>query len=386
MNQRISPVSLLRHCADVASFYGFVPLRDIEKALPKEARRGRGGFHTFATSLDACTANMLQPARTRGSEPILAFWATTAPSHVPAGINPRDVGEFGMHVVGSPESLGEIVLLKTLFSILTEWGSTVSSVRLNALGDRDSKVRFERDLSAYLRRHTNELCLSCRTALAQNMFAAYSCTGEGCRELLLDAPRAMNFLSEKSRAHFREVLEYIESLGLPYEIDDLLVSDEREQRVVFSLETSEPDATVVASMGGRYDDYVRRMTNKKDGAAVSASLFFRKKGVNRSNMTPPAKSPQPKIYFVQLGARAKLQGLVVLDLLRASGVSVAQSFDANSLGLQLQSAREQGVKHLLIMGQREALDGTIIVRSMQNSSQQIVPVATLPRFLKTLKA
>jgi hypothetical protein len=38
------------------------------------------------------------------------------------------------------------------------------------------------------------------------------------------------------------------------------------------------------------------------------------------------------------------------------------------------------------MGQREALDGTVIVRSTTNSQQTIVPVLTLPKYLKGLRA
>lgn len=379
MTPRVSPVSFLRHCADVASFYGFQPLREIEKGLP--ARRGRGGFHSFTTSTEACAMHITTNKRT---DPILTYYATTAPTHVPPGINVRDVGEFGMHVVGANESLGEIVLLKTMFSIMQEWGMRVSAVRVNALGDKDSKARFERELGGYLRRHLSELCDTCQKATTATPFDIYTCEQEQCRGLLLEGPRTLNFLSEKSRAHFREVLEYIESIGLPYEVDDLLVGDEREPRVVFSLDLTDEDATVVAGVGGRFDEHIRKVLNRKDGAMVSGSLFFRKKGVTKQNTVIPQKQ-QPKIYFVQLGARAKLQGLTVIDMLRAAQVPVAQSFDSHSLAPQLQCAREQGVKHLLIMGQREALDGTVIVRSMQNSSQQIVPLTTLPRFLKTLK-
>ncbi len=379
MTPRVSPVSFLRHCADVASFYGFQPLREIEKGLP--ARRGRGGFHSFTTSTEACAMHITTNKRT---DPILTYYATTAPTHVPPGINVRDVGEFGMHVVGANESLGEIVLLKTMFSIMQEWGMRVSAVRVNALGDKDSKARFERELGGYLRRHLSELCDTCQKATTTTPFDIYTCEQEQCRGLLLEGPRTLNFLSEKSRAHFREVLEYIESIGLPYEVDDLLVGDEREPRVVFSLDLTDEDATVVAGVGGRFDEHIRKVLNRKDGAMVSGSLFFRKKGVTKQNTVIPQKQ-QPKIYFVQLGARAKLQGLTVIDMLRAAQVPVAQSFDSHSLAPQLQCAREQGVKHLLIMGQREALDGTVIVRSMQNSSQQIVPLTTLPRFLKTLK-
>lgn len=379
MTPRLSPVSFLRHCADVASFYGFVPLREIEKGLP--ARRGRGGFHSFTTSTEACAMHITTNKHT---DPILTYYATTAPTHVPPGIHARDVGEFGMHVVGATESLGEIVLLKTMFSIMQEWGMRVSAVRVNALGDKDSKARFERELGSFLRRHLSELCTTCQKTTSTTPFDIYKCEQEQCRGLLLDGPRTLNFLSEKSRAHFREVLEYIESIGLPYEVDDLLVGDEREPRVVFSLDLTDEDATVVAGVGGRFDEHIRKVLNRKDGAMVSGSLFFRKKGVTKQNTVIPQKQ-QPKIYFVQLGARAKLQGLTVIDMLRAAQVPVAQSFDSHSLAPQLQCAREQGVKHLLIMGQREALDGTVIVRSMQNSSQQIVPLTTLPRFLKTLK-
>ncbi len=375
--QQLSPATFVRHASDVASFYGFRPLREVERELiPKRTK----GLHNFATSLDVCTTRV-----TASKEPVLAYYASATPSHLPSGTQARDVGEFGLHVVGASESLGEILLLKTLFSIMTEWGTTVSRVRMNALGDRDSKLRFERELTTYLRKHVQTLDVSCRKSIGESPLSTYVCENETCRELLADGPRAMSFLSEKSRGHFREVLEYVESLGLPYEVDDLLVGDEREQRIVFALDLEDADATVLGSTGGRYDEYIRKSSNRKDGAGVSASIFFRKKGMSRTSFAATAPSKRPKIYFVQLGLRAKLQGLTVVDMFREAQMPISQSFDPSSLGPQLQNARDQGVSHVLIMGQREALDGTVIVRSTTNSSQQIVHLTALPRFLKTLK-
>jgi histidyl-tRNA synthetase len=43
------------------------------------------------------------------------------------------------------------------------------------------------------------------------------------------------------------------------------------------------------------------------------------------------------------------------------------------------------ISHLLIMDQREALDGTIIIRSTRNSSQNIISVQEVPKFLRTLR-
>ena len=382
-----SPSTFITHATDVASFYGFQPIREIERS----ARRARtqGGMarieptrtHSFSSAMSACTTCVVQ----KSTEPVLAFYATPTPSHLPPAFSPRDTAEFGLQVVGTPERLGEVLLLKTLFAITTEWGTPVSRVRVNALGDRDSKVRFERELGSYLRKNAHHLDPTCREELAHNPCGTYNCSNEVCRQILADGPRAMNFLSEKSRQHFRQVLEQIEGLGLPYELDDLLVGDEREPRIVFALDLAKEDGTILTSIGGRFDEYAKRMTGKKEGAAVSASIFFRKKGSERGNFTTTTATTVPKVYFVQLGSRAKLQGLAVLDMLRQAQIPVLQSFDAKSLSPQLESARTLGVPYLLIMGQREALDGTIIIRSMKTSSQNTLTLSALPKYLKTIR-
>ncbi len=374
-----SPITFIRRAGDVATFYGFRPIKEIERGIPATLRPR--GPHTFATAAQTCAALM----QARAGEPVLAFYATPSPTHLPPAHLPREIAEFGLQVIGSPESIGEVIIIKTLFAILTEWGVKAPRIRINALGDRDSKARFERELTAYLRRHAHELDDACRARIGQAPCATYTCTNDVCREVLEGGPRAMNFLSEKSRAHFREVLEHIEGLGFPYELDDLLVGDEREPRILFAIDLPEGDGTIMSSVGGRYDEYLRRTLNKKDTAAVSASIFFRKKGADRTSYATPPQPAVPKVYFVQLGLRAKLQGLAVVDMLRQAQVPMSQSFDAKSLAPQLANARQMGVSHLLIMGQREALDGTIILRSTTNSSQTTLRIDALPRLLKTLR-
>lgn len=377
--QRLSPASFIKHAADVSNFYGFKPMKEVERAVPR-AERIRGA-HSFVTSTALSAAYLAH----KPAQPLLSFYASHAPSHIPSSYLPRETGEFGLQVVGTDDSLGEIVILKTLFAILNEWGAGVSRLRINTLGDRDSKLRFERELSGFLRKRAGDMNECCRAQSAQDAFALYRCGNAPCRELIQDGPRTMNFLSEKSRVHFKDVLEHIERLGFPYELDDLLVGDDREPRLVFELDLEVPDATVLSVVGGRHDDYLRKVTNKKEGSLVSASIFFRNNGIARAHFTPVPTAKMPKVYFVQLGLRAKLEGLAVVDMLRDAGVPVSQSFDAKSLAPQLESAKAQGVSHLLIMGQREALDRTVIIRSANNSSQTIVELSALPRFLKGIR-
>ncbi|MSR70528.1 hypothetical protein EXS62_00605 [Candidatus Kaiserbacteria bacterium] len=391
--ERAAPASFLKHAADVASFYGFRPLREIERKVPGPSSR----THSFAVASSVC----VQSVTARPDEPVLVYWASGTPAHLPVGkaglsmqasaIPAREIGEFGLHIVGVDESLAEVVLLKTIATIMNEWGSPVARVRLNALGDKDSKLRFEREVSLYLRKHASQLHDECRDNLSKNMMGPYACQDELCRSVVSGGPRTMNFLSEKSRLHFREVLEHLEKLSLPYEFDDLLMLDAREPRMLFAFDLAQEDATVLGSLGGRFDDHLRKLSARPMAAAgklmagVSASIFFRKKGLGADSFRLAAPAGVPSVYFIQLGLRAKLEGLAVVDLLRAAQVPILQSFDSSKLTPQLSAARAAGVSHLLIMGQREALDRTILVRAMDNSSQQIVGLAELPRFLKSLR-
>lgn len=372
---RVAPASFIKHSGDIAAYFGFKPMRELER------ERERGSYN-FIKAVAVC-ATAAQP-----TEPALGYFASPAPAHVPADIRASnkyaDLGEFGIIVAGAEESLAEVVLIRTLSTILAEWGTPIVRVRLNALGDKDSKMRFGRELGGYLRKHHDSLDEHCRDTITTEPAAAYLCRNEVCRDILRQGPRAMNFLSEKSRLHFREVLEHIESVGLPYELDDLLMGDERDSRVTFAIDTDQ-DATVVGTLGGRFDDYVRRLAGGKGPGASAASIYFRKGGLSAASFTSLPKSPAPRVYFVQLGLRAKLRGLEVVDMLRQARVPTLQSFDARSLSPQLLSAKQAGISHLLIMGAREALDGTVLLRTMDNSSQTVVALKDLPRFLKNLR-
>lgn len=313
----------------------------------------------------------------------MAYYASASPTHVPIGLSPREVGEFGLTVFGARESVGEVLLLKTAATILDEWGGQVTRVRINALGDRDSRIRFARELSSYLRRQAHHLPDEWRNRAPEDPMAFLASTDEACRQVAEAAPRPVNFLSEKSRAHFKEVLEHLEQLHLPYELDDMLLGDEREPRVVFAIDTND-DATIAGTLGGRYDDHVRRITGRKEATVVHASLYFKKKGLASANFHIEGSTRKPRLYFVQLGLRAKLQSLSVSDILREARIPVLQSFDATRLSPQLQAAQKAGVSHLIIMGQREALDGTVIVRAADNSAQTTLSLRELPKYLRTL--
>jgi len=94
---------------------------------------------------------------------------------------------------------------------------------------------------------------------------------------------------------------------------------------------------------------------------------------------------KPKIYFVQLGFDAKLKSLNIIEMLRKAKVPVLQALSKDSLGTQLSIAEKTGIPYVIIFGQKEAIESSVIVRDMNTRSQETVKIDKLLEYLKKLK-
>ena len=125
---------------------------------------------------------------------------------------------------------------------------------------------------------------------------------------------------------------------------------------------------------------------KRDISAVGVSI-----GVDRvveSNWyagLAPKILKKPKIYFVQLGFDAKLKSLNIIEMLRKAKVPVLQALSKDSLGTQLSIAEKTGIPYVIIFGQKEAIESSVIVRDMNTRSQETVKIDKLLEYLKKLK-
>lgn len=386
MSARELSTSFLKKASDIASFYGFRHAQSLDRELPKGSRLAITGARDADRVAEACVSCMVARAQNpeTKADAMLCFHTNPSPSEAPAGINPKEVAEFAISIVGPQGSIGEIVAMKTLFSILADTGTRVRGVRIGSGGDRDSQMRFARELGVYLKKRHADVGDCCREAMAQDPLSLLRCETGACASVVSEGPRAMSYLSEKSRSHFREVLEYLERAGIGYELDERLVYDPKLPRVLFSIDLEEEDSFIVAARGGRYDDHLRLLTGKKDASIVRASILFKRKGVDRAAFSYAERDRRAKIYFIKLGLEASLKSLTVLDSLRKARIPVYQSFSADKLAPQLSEAERLKVPYLIIMGQREAMQDAVIVRRVETRSQQMVRVNDLPQYLKAV--
>lgn len=375
-----------------ASSYGFAPIETLltrRKLSTKETRIKGTLPHrgTDAMGEEICSVIGKCVSKNNGIPPVeprLFYHLTDDSSHA-RGQKAPGMLRFGLTVLGSDRSLADAFLIKTAVAVLEELGIRLPTVYVNSIGDRDSTVRFIREITSFLRRNAADLPVPVLQASTRDSLRALELLRRREHPLYKNAPRPFAFLSERSRRRLKEVLEYLESTGISYEIDEGLLGHRGTYtETIFEIRVREEEKgseerTVVR--GGRCDELARKMF-KFALPAVGALFEHEHNGALPRRHRTTLAVRHPKVYFIQLGFDAGRESLKVVDLLRRAHIPLHQSLSGEKLAEQLNYAARLNIPYTMIMGQREALDGSVIVRNMQRQSQETVPFLLLAEYFK----
>jgi histidyl-tRNA synthetase len=272
--------------------------------------------------------------------------------------------------------------------MLAEQGYTQTAVEINSIGDRDSIARFARELTSYYRKNINSMTPECRQLMKQDVFELLASHAPGARELNEHAPRAMDFLSEVSKRHLEETLEYLEALKMPYTINNGLIGNRKYcTETIFTIintETTEKKGKPqrVLALGVRYNGLAKRLAMKRDVPGVGISLLVPDTDPKLRKQTK--KMRRPVASFIQLGLESKLISLEIIESLRQVKVPLYLSLAKDRLGAQVSSVEKYHTPYIIVMGKKEAVERTAIVRKTETHAQEIVTLDLLPKHMKKI--
>jgi len=339
----------------------------------------------------------------------------------------REFRQFGLEVIGEEKAIAEATVIKLFVTILQELGLKNLTVRINSIGDKECRPAYRKELVAYYRKNINKLCKNCRQRIKTNPLRLLDCKDEKCQELKKDAPQILGFLCSPCRAHFKETLELLDAFDVSYVIDHTLVRGlDYYSRTVFEIfpenelesgekpkgnnmkENNDPsrNSSLISDdsssssdrqsdaeegknplalvAGGRYDSLSKILSKKEIPASGGAMGMERIIDLVKEH-GKPLKKKRPKIFFIQIGQTARLKSIPLLERFRKAGIPVGQSFAKDGITSQLQVASRLKIPYAVILGQKEALDDSIIIRNMDSRSQETVSMDKAVEVIKNLK-
>ena len=416
----------VRHIAtDIARFYGF------NRIETPHFEKTDLFLHTLGDSTDVIEKQMYS-FRTRGGDMLTLRPEGTAPvarAYIQYGMhtvpqpvklfydgsffrheNPqrgryRELHQFGLEVLGEEDVVVDALIIRLLYTILEELGFQNIAVQVNSMGDDESRATYRKELITFYKKRFNSLCKDCKRRFRENPFRLLDCKEHGCVELKEEAPQMIKSLSEASKKPFKTLLEFLDESNVPYFMNPHLVrgfdyytdtvfemfvnyeDGSSENDADTSMNTEEPvsakSVPIAMAAGGRYDGLIKFLGGKPTPAAGGAIGLDRVILEMKAQQIPVPSAPQPRLFLVQLGPAAKKKSFNLLEEFRKAEVLVAESVSKDSIKSQLRIASKLEVPYALILGQKEALDGTVILREMSSGMQETISLKDIAGVVKT---
>lgn len=380
---------------EIPVYYGFQPLKsptiiksdeDTARSMDPENHNNNSSIINIRTEEKIAIIRTYQEKELfTQSQPVMLYFKDPIRSSKKSESN--FLGQ--LEVLGSTSSISEATIIQCARVMLAEEGYKNTIVEINSIGDKDSLAKFTRELTSYYRKHINELTTEGRQLLKKGPFEVLASDEPSCLEINKRAPNSINFLSEVSKKHLEEVLEYLEALEIPYFINNSLIGNRVScTETIFAILNADESSDKnkrnnIVAIGGRYAGIAKKMNIKRDVPGCGISILVKAK--NKDSKKPLLKLKKPIASFVQLSIESKLLSLKVIETLRKSKIPLHLSLSKDRLGAQVSSVEKYHTPYVIVMGKKEAVENTVIVRHNESHSQQIVKIEDLPKHMKGIE-
>jgi len=294
----------------------------------------------------------------------------------------RQFHQFGFEAIGESKPSIDGQIIQMSYDVLKELKFKNLTIEVNSIGDSECRPYFKKILTSYFKSRRASLCTDCQRRLKENPLRIFDCKEEKCQRVKAGAPQMLDHLCEKCHAHFKDVLEFLDELELPYTLNPYLVRGiDYYTKTVFEIVETSEDGKSLGSLigGGRYDNLSKMLGGREVAGCGSAAGIERivslmkntgKKLQADYSSSSPKVAEQPKIFLAQLGQLAKRKSMKLFEEFRSAKIPIAESFSKDSLRAQLRTANKMNMRWVLIFGQKEALEDFITLKDMETGVQK----------------
>jgi histidyl-tRNA synthetase len=312
------------------------------------------------------------------SQPVLVMY-TKKP-------NARGERFLYLHAIGVTKCIADMLSIHLAWTILNETVKKNFMIHVNSMGNRDSSTQFISELTSYYRKRINSLPDDSRESFKLNLLNILREPHAESQLFQEEAPKSIMYLGDFSRKYFKEVIEFIEARDAPYIIDHSLVEhkDAYSETLFAIREKNDELKGKVYAIGARSDNLTRGAGMRKTVPIVSTTILIPGSTGRESVKKTVPKKKKPLIYFIQLGDEARLRSFTLLEKLRKAKLPVTVSIGKEKMSAQIAQADRLRVPITLIIGQKEAIENTVILRDMETRSQETVSLDNIIPKIKTL--
>ena len=295
----------------------------------------------------------------------------------------REFTQFGIECfnVSNPKVDAEVISLA--YRYLSGLGLTNLVVKLNSLGNKESRKEYNEVIKEYLSKDYDNLCDTCKERLSKNPLRILDCKYDGEREYIKNAPKTLDYLNEESKSYFEEVKSSLESLGIPFIEDSTLVRGlDYYSHTVFEIISNIPELGKANTLcgGGRYDGLIELL-----GGPSTPGIGFAM-GIERIIILLKELEcyvPDRELDVFVMNLDNTNYAFQIIDDLRLSEFSVETDYTGKNMKGMWKLVDKLNPKFVLIIGEDERVSDYITVKDNITKEETKVKTSDLIDYLNT---
>ncbi len=304
-------------------------------------------------------------------EPTLHKWMYmgNAMQAIPGGL--QSGYQFGFEVFGAFNHLTEAQVMGAVWHLISNLGLPGVTLEINTIGTPECQESYQNILGDFLKQKKFSLCDNCNEQLATRPFNVLRCTNEECVEVCAEGPTILDYLDQSSHKHFTNILEALDELQVPYQLNPLYVGTEGASRTNFVVKYKRGDRFEIIGEGAYHDELLAKFVGKPHpsfGFVGSLNLLFE---AMEEAQVEVIQEYGTEVFLVPLGELASKKSLRLFQDLLSAHISVYDHFGDVGVKNQLKQAESYKSPIALIMGQKEAMDEMVILRDVKSGMQEL---------------
>lgn len=286
----------------------------------------------------------------------------------------RQHHQFGVEAIGVSSAEQDAEVIDLLCELYRRLGIKNFHLEINSVGDLSSREAFQKAFKDFLQPQLNKLSEDSKLRFEKNPLRILDSKDPHDKAIVAKAPSILSFLSPQSKDHFSHLLRILDSLRLPYTINDRIVRGlDYYQKTVFEITTDVLGSQNAIGGGGRYDGFLPLLGGPDlpgigFGAGIERIIQVM---LHQKINLPLIKGPFA--YFIPLGDEAREKLFTYTTRARHQNISADIDLHSKKIHHALSYASTIGAKFSLIAGSRELEENVVKWKNMETQEEEIRP-------------
>ena len=291
----------------------------------------------------------------------------------------RQFNQFGVECFGSSDPIMDAEVISLAVTIIRAFSLKGIKVRLNTLGDDETRENYKKALVEYFTKYKDEICTDCQVRLEKNPLRILDCKVDRDTEIFKNAPKITDYLSEDAKNRFNKVLEYLKAMNINFEVDPMIVRGlDYYTHTIFEIEAQIEGfgSQNVMCGGGRYDHLVENL-----GGPSTPGIGFAF-GLERLLAAIEAEHDlssqmQVHLFVIALGDKARAAATKIVNDMRLGGLITEMDYLNGKLKNQFKLCEKYNAKYIAILGDNELENNQINVKVPNSTEQETISIDSL---------